>query len=258
MALQQSMFVQRLPDVLTSHTSSCTGLRMTHTSNFLVIICSLTDSRMIHTDDTHLKVFGDHLQGDLEDRLKDGGHLLGHALLQLVDDGCKQTQHFCIPAHVHQEGCQTDSTLSASLQTCTKRHVRGSCHSRNVRGSCVSRHAPGGMSEEAVAAGMSQIECPYRNVLERMSQEEQCMVNHLGASSGIRAPGGAFMQECPKRVVLGEMWQEMLQEHCHGGLQEECCRRNVAEGMMQEACCRTKVAGAVSEQLAPAGMSMQE
>ena len=51
-----------------------------------------------HRSWTDLKVLGDHLQGDLEDGLKDFGHFRYHALLQLVDDGRKQAQHFSIPA----------------------------------------------------------------------------------------------------------------------------------------------------------------
>ena len=52
----------------------------------------------------YLKVLGDHLQCDLEDCFKDLGHLVHHALLELVDDGSKQTQHLSVPAAQHWKG----------------------------------------------------------------------------------------------------------------------------------------------------------
>ena len=116
------LVILRLPDVGVSHKQS-----------------SLQLDRF--RDDAHLKVFGDHLQCDLEDCLKYCGHFFGHAILQLVDDGRKETQHFCIPADVHQEECQRNLSQQA----------------------CPSRNVPAGMSEELVPAGMSQQERPSRN-----------------------------------------------------------------------------------------------
>ncbi len=134
-------------------------------------------------DDTHLKVFGDHLQCDLEDCLKDGGHLLGHAILQLVDDGRKQTQYFCIPANMHQEGCQR----MCSRQKCPRRNVAG------------------GMLQEE--GGMLQEGCCRRNVAEEMWQEECCrsIVRGICGRNVAGALSGEFSS---RRNVAGAVSQK--------------------------------------------------
>ena len=62
---------------------------------------------MLTCQGAYREVFGDHLERDLEDSFKNFGNLLLHALLQLVDDGSKQTQHLCIPAQSQTQISQT-------------------------------------------------------------------------------------------------------------------------------------------------------
>ena len=57
----------------------------------------LFELALLHS--TYLKVLCDHLQCDLENSLKDLGHFRHHALLQLVDDGSEQAEHFSVPDH---------------------------------------------------------------------------------------------------------------------------------------------------------------
>ena len=72
----------------------------------------------------HREVFGDHLQRDLENCFENLWDLLLHSVFELVDDGSKETQHFCIPAQQHQACCHVKSGTgqhSSSLcRTCSQ------------------------------------------------------------------------------------------------------------------------------------------
>jgi hypothetical protein len=179
------LVILRLPDVDVSHKQS-----------------SLQLDRF--RDDTHLKVFGDHLQCDLEDCLKYCGHFLGHAILQLVDDGRKETQHFCIPAVVHQEECQRNLSQQA----------------------CPSRNVPAGMSEELVPAGMSQQKCPCRDVLGEMSQEKCSRRNNQE-----QCPRRNVTGMCPRRNVRGTRPRRNARGTCPRGHVRNTYPRRSARGI---------------------------
>ncbi len=121
-----------------------------HTSKFLVIICRVTWKTASKMVGTSLAMRSFSLLMMAANRLNTSA-----SLHMCNRKNVKQTRHLCITADMHQEECQTDSTL---LHPC--------------------RHAPEKMSEEAVSAGMLQDECcrssvrgscPSRNVYATMT-----------------------------------------------------------------------------------------